>query len=201
MVKNKVMEHIQKTWMVEMTDKKKEGYEVSITGKVFVSDRDLLEQKYAELKAQAEKMKCCENSTTTLDGAFISCCLQEEVIAKDEVIENLEKENAELNRDKTELVNSVTELKAKVTELEKEIDYYKSRESHWDEIEEDAKIIAEENAGLKSQIRLVESVSDANAGLVQRLMCCGNCKHNSKIKMYKNPCRQCFELSCWEAAE
>lgn len=33
---------------------------------------------------------------------------------------------------------------------------------------------------------------------LQRLMCCGNCKHNSKTKMYKNPCRQCFELSCWE---
>lgn len=32
---------------------KKEGYEVSITGKVFVSDRDLLEQKYAELKEEA----------------------------------------------------------------------------------------------------------------------------------------------------
>lgn len=30
-----------------MTDEeKKDGYEVSITGKVFVSDRDLLEQKY-----------------------------------------------------------------------------------------------------------------------------------------------------------
>lgn len=33
-------------------------------------------------------------------------------------IEQLEKENAYLNRDKTELVNSVTELKIRVTELE-----------------------------------------------------------------------------------
>ena len=50
-----------------------------------------------------------------------------------------------------------------ISELKKEIDYYKSRESHWDEIEEDAKRIAEENAELKAQI--------------EKMKCCGNCKN------------------------
>lgn len=50
-----------------------------------------------KLKAQIEKMKCCENSTTTLNGDFISCCLQEEVIAKNEAIAELENKLNESN--------------------------------------------------------------------------------------------------------
>lgn len=47
-------------------------------------------------------------------------------------------------------------------ELKKQIDSYKAFESHYDEIEEDAKAIAKENEDLKNQI--------------EQMKCCGNCQ-------------------------
>ena len=46
--------------------------------------------------------------------------------------------------------------------ITKEIDYYKSLECHFDEIEEDAKAIAKENEDLKNQI--------------EQMKCCENCE-------------------------
>ena len=50
----------------------------------------------------------------------------------------------------------------RIAELEKENEGLKAFESHCDEIEEDAKAIAEENEELKAQI--------------ERMKCCGNCQ-------------------------
>lgn len=60
---------------------------------------------------------------------------------------NLGKEKQWLATEKAQKKTS-----ARIKELEKEIDYYKSRESHLDEVEEDAKAIAKENAGLKTEL-------------------------------------------------
>ena len=82
-------------------------------------------------------------------------------------IAELEKENADL---KAEIgLNEVTiqeQLKERVKvikeneELKKQIDCYKAFESHYDEIEEDAKAIAEENEDLKNQIKGFENNFD-----------------------------------------
>lgn len=49
----------------------------------------------------------------------------------------------------------------RISELEKEIDCYKSLESHYEEIEEDAKAIAEENESLKKSLaRYSEKIAE-----------------------------------------
>ena len=56
----------------------------------------------------------------------------------------------------------VFKLQEENEELKKQIDCYKAFESHYDEIEEDAKAIAKENEELKEQI--------------EQMKCCGNCQ-------------------------
>ena len=96
----------------------------------------------------------------------------EELVEKKTALEKrifeLEKENEDL---KAEIgLNEVTiqeQLKERVKvikeneDLKKQISCYKAFESHYDEIEEDAKAIAKENAELKVQI--------------EQMKCCGNC--------------------------
>lgn len=95
--------------------------------------------------------------------------LVEKKTALEKRIFELEKENADL---KAEIgLNEVTiqeQLKERVKvikeneDLKKQIDCYKAFESHYDEIEEDAKAIAKENEELKEQI--------------EQMKCCGNCQ-------------------------
>ena len=103
--------------------------------------------------------------------------------------------------------------KQRIEELEKEIDYYKSRESHWDEIEEDAKIIAEENAELRrDKTELVNSVTELENKVtelekqIDKMKCCGNCKHeqDSNTDYYCEDCKRfAFEtkIEKWECKE
>lgn len=58
-----------------------------------------------------------------------------------------------------------------IEELERQIESYKALDSHYDEIEEDAKRIAEENERLKERIRekLKMTVIIANIGVIQEL--------------------------------
>lgn len=60
------------------------------------------------------------------------------------------------------LKNVFLNLRKKTKIKKKEIDCYKSLECHFDEIEEDAKVIAKENEELKKQI--------------EQMKCCGNCQ-------------------------
>ena len=56
----------------------------------------------------------------------------------------------------------ISELEKENADLKKQISCYKAFESHYDEIEEDAKAIAKENEDLKNQI--------------EQMKCCGNCQ-------------------------
>ena len=95
--------------------------------------------------------------------------LEKRIFELENEIAELEKENADL---KAEIgLNEATiqeQLKERVKvikeneDLKKQISCYKAFESHYDEIEEDAKAIAKENAELKVQI--------------EQMKCCGNCQ-------------------------
>ena len=76
----------------------------------FMQGYEIAERKYIE---QIEKMKCCENSTTSLNGEFISCALQEEVIAKDEAIEKLELKIKDLRSNITDIIECFTSVSSK----------------------------------------------------------------------------------------
>ena len=54
----------------------------------------------------------------------------------------------------------IAELEKENEDLKKQIDCYKAFESHYDEIEEDAKAIAKENEDLKNQIKGFENDFD-----------------------------------------
>lgn len=82
-------------------------------------------------------------------------------------IAELEKENADLKAEiglNEATIQESLEDRVKVIkeneDLKKEIDFYKSLECHFDEIEEDAKAIAEENEVLKNQIKGFENDFD-----------------------------------------
>lgn len=64
-----------------------------------------------------------------------------------------EKENL-LFENAVEFLKKLEKEKKLINDLKKEIDYYKSLESHYDEIEEDAKAIAEENAKLQEKLNI-----------------------------------------------
>lgn len=69
----------------------------------------------------------------------------------------------------------IAELEKENEDLKKQISCYKAFESHYDEIEEDAKAIAKENAELKAQI--------------ERMKCCENCESVLIMKgVIKNRC-------------
>lgn len=125
-------------------------------------------------------------------------------------IEELQKENAELSNSVTELTNTKTELENKVTELEKEIDYYKSRECHWDEIEEDAKRIAEENEKLKKDKEWLDNTNNEQTEVILKLQaqikkmkCCRNCKHFNQVEIHCDLYAkyECVNLDKWKLAE
>lgn len=104
--------------------------------------------------------------------------------------------------------------KQKIADLEKEIDYYKSRESHWDEIEEDAKIIAEENAELSnsvteltnSKIELENKVTELKKQ-IEKMKNVGNCKHSMNCAKWNEKqtvlglMQFCLNCKDWELAE
>ena len=116
-----------------------------------------LEKENADLKKSIEEL--VEKKTS----------LEKRIFELENEIAELEKENADL---KAEIgLNEVTiqeQLKERVKvikeneDLKKQISCYKAFESHYDEIEEDAKAIAKENAELKVQI--------------EQMKCCGNCQ-------------------------
>ena len=74
--------------------------------------------------------------------------------------EETKKSIEELVEKKTALEKRIFELEKENEDLKKEIDCYKSLECHFDEIEEDAKAIAEENEDLKNQIKGFENNFD-----------------------------------------
>ena len=91
-----------------------------------------------------------------------------------EEVEKIEKENADLSNSVTELSNTKTELDNKVTELEKQIEILEKENEEFLESckDKDRQLnkwflsyndVMQENAELKEQIKLIESVSDANA--------------------------------------
>ncbi len=130
-----------------------------------IEEINILQNKKCVL-VKTEKLNELKNR---ISFALKDATLQQgfEIICKR--IAELEKENSDL---KAEIgLNEVTiqeQLKERVKiikeneELKKQIDSYKAFESHYDEIEEDAKAIAKENEDLKNQI--------------EQMKCCGNCQ-------------------------
>lgn len=74
--------------------------------------------------------------------------------------EDMKQSIEELVDKKTALEKRIFELEKENEDLKKQIDCYKAFESHFDEIEEDAKAIAEENEDLKNQIKGFENDFD-----------------------------------------
>lgn len=118
----------------------------------------------------------------------------------DEEIEKL------LNHREKLLRNSVIDF-LKIDELEKQLDCYKALESHYEEIEEDAKAITEENEQLKAQIKdLCESLDIMNnreselLEQIEKMKCYENCKYNNYSCGCENP-DECNNNSKWELAE
>ena len=150
--------------------KEKQGIEKMTDKEIQASDEEMEQfnvlQNEKCVLVKTEKLNDLKNriSFVLKDGT-----LQQgfEIICKR--IAELEKENADL---KAEIgLNEATILeqledRVKVIkeneELKKQIDSYKAFESHYDEIEEDAKAIAKENEDLKNQI--------------EQMKCCGNCQ-------------------------
>lgn len=74
--------------------------------------------------------------------------------------EDMKQSIEELVDKKTALEKRIFELEKENEDLKKQIDCYKAFESHYDEIEEDAKAIAKENEDLKNQIKGFENDFD-----------------------------------------
>lgn len=122
----------------------------------------------------------------------------------DELIETIETLENNYGATIERANNSYSYGKSEIERLEKEneqlkadLDSYKAFDSHYDEIEEDAKWIAEENAKLKADLEEAQkhckAVDDVNA----KLRCCGNCKHSCSTMK----CFNCVDLSNWEMKE
>lgn len=99
----------------------------------------------------------------------------------------------------------------RIAELEKQNDCYKALESHYEEIEEDAKIIAKENEELKAKLysdsknvfaELNDETARSNAELldlvedlkaqIEKMKCCGNCINRGLNKDdFSFPCCDC----------
>lgn len=62
----------------------------------------------------------------------------------------------------------IAELEKENEDLKKQIDCYKAFESHYDEIEEDAKAIAKENEDLKNQIKGFENNFDYQNKIIDK---------------------------------
>ena len=166
----------------------------------------------AKVYVEFEEPKCCYDCPLfyATEGAYSDRCQllnekAEKINIWKEKLENcplkkvdcsiteLEKENADL---KAEIgLNEATiqdQLKDRVKvikeneDLKKQIDCYKAFESHFDEIEEDAKAIAEENEELKAQI--------------ERMKCCENCEYENFEKYHGGKCNLGNYKTCgnWE---
>lgn len=100
--------------------------------------------------------------------------------------EEMKKSIEELVEKKTALEKRIFELEKENEDLKKQIDCYKAFESHYDEIEEDAKAIAEENEELKAQI--------------ERMKCCENCEYENFEKYHGGKCNLGNYKTCgnWE---
>ena len=101
---------------------------------------------------------CYKHNTDISSLITESACEKENLLFENavEFLKKLEKENK---------INEAVSKQQLINDLKKEIDYYKSLESHYDEIEEDAKTIAEENAKLQEKLNIRS---------------CQNCKYNNK---------------------
>lgn len=93
-----------------------------------------------------------------------------------------------------------------IAELEKEIEQLKAYESHWDEIEEDAKIIAEENAELKKDKEWLDNTNNEQTEVIlklneqiEKMKNFYNCSHSSRaLCPNEHKCNGCKD---WELAE
>ena len=96
--------------------------------------------------------------------------------------------------------------------LEKEIEQLKAYESHWDEIEEDAKRIAEENTELSNSVtELTNSKTELENKVtelekqIEKMKTHENCKYNKTSAMDfpigKYPCSNCQNKDKWEPAK
>lgn len=174
--------------------KEKQGIEKMTDKEIQASDEEMEQfnvlQNEKCVLVKTEKLNDLKNriSFVLKDGT-----LQQgfEIICKR--IAELEKENADL---KAEIgLNEATILgqledRVKVIkeneELKKQIDSYKAFESHYDEIEEDAKAIAKENEDLKNQI--------------EQMKCCENCEYENFEKYHGGKCNLGNYKTCgnWE---
>lgn len=124
----------------------------------------------------------------------------ENMFAQNTVLIN---ENEQLIKESIQTEIEFAEARDKISELEKEIDSYKAFERHYEEIEEDAKVIAKENEQLKERIREVEN--DSNncehwsytrikqlEEQIEKMKCCFTCKHKNDcvIEDYNNVCEK-----------
>lgn len=82
--------------------------------------------------------------------------------------EDMKQSIEELVDKKTALEKRIFELEKENEDLKKQIDCYKAFESHFDEIEEDAKAIAEENEDLKNQIKGFENDFDYQNKIIDK---------------------------------
>lgn len=106
-----------------------------------------------------------------------------------------ETEKTFVNNSTPTIQEEVITLRIENAELEEELDSYKALDSHYDEIEEDAKVIAKENKELKAQIDKMKSdwAEAKKKGLellnlktmrikqleaqIEKMKCCYNCKY------------------------
>lgn len=149
---------------IQASDEEMEQFNILQNEKCVLAEeekKDLnCEEEIKDLKIQCEYCKAHCGELFHFKLAKLNFNLEKKIL-------ELKKENADL---KAEIgLNEVTiqeQLKERVKvikeneELKKQIDCYKAFESHYDEIEEDAKAIAEENEDLKNQIKGFENDFD-----------------------------------------
>lgn len=144
-------------------------------------------------------------------------------------IAELEKENENLKEVNEAAKQELIEARYRNSELKKENDCYKALDSHYEEIEEDAKVIAKENAELKEKLKneisfnersetvkkYQEQINELKAhckavdDVNEKMKCGGNCRHGYYVNTggcYDMKCRltYCDCINCndkWELAE
>lgn len=102
--------------MENKTDCGQKCFELQDTEHALAVEKENNQKLQAEIKrltALIEKMKCCENSTTTLSGEFISCSLQEEKAALQEAVDKLEAKNKEMHDKITDIIECFISVSSK----------------------------------------------------------------------------------------
>ena len=224
MVKNKVMEHIQKTWMVEMKDEelwlkhieeypqiktwseeKREGARKGFKSGLAEGRKEKeLSYKVGKVtKGELNKCKTIEEKMEFLGKVLEQAIFKDDMnyavwvnVQKNNIIETLEKEIEEQKSIHESDKKSISLIIEKGKELEKEISVLLSCKTCSEN--KGGYICAKEynNKCLAQKIEYIKELEEQ----IEKMKCCGNCKHIFRNCTKEKDCKQ-NKYKHWELAE